>query len=187
MFKVITAVSTEPVSLTEAKAQVRVTGTSEDTLITNLIKAAREYCENVTGRALASQTLELLLDRFPPGGFELPMPPLQSVTSIKYTNSDGDESTVSAEDYIVDADRQIGRVILGYGKSWPSFTPYPSNPIRVRYVAGYTSAPQSIKQAMLLLIAHWFANRESVMVGTVTKEIEFAVTALLSQYRVRWF
>jgi uncharacterized phiE125 gp8 family phage protein len=186
--KIITPVSTEPVTLTEAKLHLRVTESAEDTLITALIAAAREFCENVTGRALATQTLELLLDNFPAETFiEIPMPPLQSIASIKYKDYAAVETTLGISDYIVDADRSVGRVTLAYGKSWPTFTPYPSNPIRVRFTAGYTSIPKAIKQAMLLLIGHWYANRESVLVGSVSKQIELAVDALLSQYRVRWF
>jgi len=63
------------------------------------------------------------------------------------------------------------------------------NPIKIRYVAGYTTIPISIKQSMLLLIGHWYANREAVLVGqgTMSKEIEFAVKSLLSIDRMRWF
>ena len=53
-YKVITAVATEPVTSTEAKAHVRVIGTTDDTLIAALISSAREFAEHYTGRALAA-------------------------------------------------------------------------------------------------------------------------------------
>jgi len=92
-------------------------------------------------------------------------------------------------DYIVDTDSTVGKIVLPYAKVWPTATLYTVNPIKIRYVAGYTTIPISIKQSMLLLIGHWYANREAVLVGqgTMSKEIEFAVKSLLSIDRMRWF
>lgn len=50
----------EPVSLEDAKLHIRTVcgDTSEDSaIIQPIITAAREYCENVTGRAFARQTI----------------------------------------------------------------------------------------------------------------------------------
>jgi uncharacterized phiE125 gp8 family phage protein len=168
--------------------------TTEDDLITALITAAREYCEGYTGRALATQTLEAYPPYFPrKDEIEIPYPPLQSVTSVKYKNSAGAETTMVVDtDYIIDADSNVGRIVLPYAKTWPTATLYTVNPIKIRYVAGYYEAnpiPKMIKQAMLLLIGHWYENREALLVGqgTMSKKIEFAVDALLSMYRARWF
>jgi uncharacterized phiE125 gp8 family phage protein len=188
-YKIITPASTEPVTLAEAKLHLRDDGTTEDALITALITAAREYCEGYTGRALATQTIEAYLDGFPcRHEIELPHPPLQSVTLVKYTDSAGAETTMTAgTDYIADADRPIGRIVLPYGALWPSAVLGTVNPIKIRYTAGYTAEnpiSKSIKQAMLLLIGHWYANREAV--GQVGGRLEIAVDALLSLHRVRW-
>jgi len=188
MYKVITPVSTEPLTPTEAKLHLRVADTAEDSLIISLMTAAREFCENITGRPFATQTFELILSEFPACGYiELPLPPLQSVESVKYKDYAGTEATLDTSEYIVDTDSTLGRIQLAYGESWPSFTPYPSNPIRVRFTAGYVVLPNPLKQAMLLLIGHWYANRETILVGATSKEIEFSVKALISQYKVRWF
>ena len=166
---------------------------TEDNLLAMLITTAREYCEEFTGRALATQTLEAYLDGFTGREIELPKPPLQSVTSIIYKDKDSTETTLTADtDYIVDTESDIGRVVLPYAESWPSFTAYTVNPIKIRYIAGYYASnliPKSIKQAMLLLIGFWYDNREAVLVGqgTMSKRLEFAVDALLSMYRIRWF
>ena len=143
--KTITPVSTEAVTLTEAKSHLRIDGTAEDTYITSLITVAREYCETQTRRALASQTLELILDDFPNDYIELPKSPVQSITSIKYKNSDSVETTLTS--YISDLDKVPALIMPEYGDSFPSFTPYPSGAIRIRYVAGHTTdIPKSIKQ-----------------------------------------
>lgn len=174
----------EPVSLDEAQAHCRsIDDTAENATLTGLITAAREYCEMYTRRALAPQTIELYLDYFP-AVIKLPMPPVTSVTSIAYKDYLGTETTIAATDYIVDTVN--GCINQAYGKSWPSFTPYVSNPIKITYVTGYVTAPETIKQAMKLLIGDWYIHREATAVE-VSKPIEFSVKNLLSLHRVGWF
>ncbi len=163
--------------------------TAEDDLISALITAAREECEDYTGRALATQTRIAYLQAFPCADrFKLPGPPLQSVTSIKYKNSDGTETTMTVTtDYLVDTDSNVGQIVLPYGKSWPVFTAYPVNPISVEYVCGYTSIsiPKSIKQAMLLLVGFYYEHREAAGRDKL-EELPFGVKAMLNRYRVDW-
>jgi uncharacterized phiE125 gp8 family phage protein len=163
--------------------------TDEDTLIGGLITSAREYCEGITRRALATQTIEAYLGRFPcKDRFELPRPPLQSVTSVKYKDSAGTETTMTADtDYLVDTESNVGGVVLPYGVNWPTFTPYPLNPIKVRYVAGYTvlnPIPQMIKQAMMLHIGYFYNNRDAMDLDEPTDK---AVKRMLTLYRSGWF
>ena len=176
----------EPISLEEAKAHLRVDGEDEDALISGLIKAARNYAENYTNRAFVTQTITAYLDFFPARYcIELPKPNLQNVVHIKYYDSDNAEHTFSSDNYFVDDISFVGRVALNYGKSWPSFTPRRVNAVEIEYVAGYGDAvkvPESIKQAMLLLVGHWYHNREAE--GQVGKELEFSVKALLNLERV---
>jgi uncharacterized phiE125 gp8 family phage protein len=187
---VITGPISEPVSLAEAKAQCRVDVTDDDALLTALIVAAREEVERHTWHAMVSQTLELVLDRWPACTFvELPRPPLASVTSIKYKDADGTETTWNSANYIVAAAHIPGRVVLADGASWPSDTLYPTEAIRIRYVAGWASAavvPQSLKQSMLMLIAHWYEMREAaVATGAIPKDVPFGVDVLLGSFRER--
>lgn len=161
----------------------------ENDRIRDLITGAREYCEEFTRRALASQTIEVYLDWFPcTDRFELPRPPLQSVTSLKYKNSAGVETTMAADtDYLVDADSAVGQIVRPYGISWPSFTPHPVHPIKVRYTAGYATPntmPKLIKQAMLLHIGFFYNNRDAVELSV---ETERAIKSMLTLYRVGWF
>ena len=118
--KLITAPATEPVTSTEAKSHLRVDTTADDTLIGTLITAARQHVEAHLRRALITQTWELVTDAFPVGDvLRLPLPPLVSVTSIKYTDEDGAESTFSSGLYVVDTDSTKGRVVLKNGETWP--------------------------------------------------------------------
>lgn len=196
-YKVITPVATEPLIVAEVESHLRLTFDDtydgvDRTWLINRITAAREYCENKTGIAFATQTLEAYMYGFPCEKYiDLPKLPLQSVISVKYKDYTGVETTLSENiDYIVDTDSLVGKIVLPYAKNWPTFTPYPVNPVKIRYIVGYSDSnkiPEIIKQAMLLLIGHWYENREAVVTGSISKEVEFAVSCLLSQYRVRWW
>ncbi len=137
--KVITAPASEPVTLAEAKLHLKVDGTDEDSLIQTYIQTAREHIEDTCHRALVTQTLEYVISRWPENDLlELPRPPLQSVTSIKYKDTTGlVETTWSSGEYVVNADETPGMVVPAYGKSWPTAALYPRAGIRVRYQAGY--------------------------------------------------
>ena len=182
--KLISGPSSEPIMLNEAKLHLRVDVTDDDTLITGLIVAARQSAEQITGRALMQQTWELALDRFE-CEIRLQMPPLQSVTSIKYLDQDGVQQTLSTSDYLVDDYREPARIVPAYGKCWPS-TRCQANAVLVRFIAGYANAgvvPQEIKQWMLLMIGSMYENREREIVGNITQELGF-VDRLLDAYRV---
>ena len=56
----------------------------------------------------------------------------------------------------------------------------------ITYTAGYEETPYLVRQAMLLLIGHWYTNREAVIQGSTT-EIDIAVRAMLNQYKGWWF
>lgn len=168
-YKLITAPSEEPVSLAEAKAHCRVDGTSDDTLITALIVAAREQVEHKTGRAFCTQTWELVLDAFP-AAFALRKAPTQSLVSLKYLDVDGVEQTLDPADTLLDKDSEPGYLTPAYGKTWPESYAVP-NAVRVRYVCGYGAAaavPQSIKSWMLLAIGTMYAQRETIVAGQVS-------------------
>lgn len=162
---------------------------AEDTLLTALIQAAREYAEGYLNRALVTQAWELVLDDWPNEDYvEIPLPPLQSVTDIKYKDTAGTETTWDDANYIVDVDSFLGRVALAYGRSWPATTLYPAGGIRIKFVAGYGLAadvPQTTKHALLMLIGHWYKNREvDLAAGSTYQEAPFAVKVLLDLNRV---
>ncbi len=184
----VTPPAVEPVSLPEAKNHLRVDITDDDNLIMLLITAAREYCESFQNRAYITQTWQLWLDAWPEGNeIRIPRPPLQAVNSIKYYGADNSEYVLPPTDYIVDTAGEPGRIVLAYGKSWPSVTLRTTNAVCVEFVAGYGSAdkvPQRVKQAMLLLIGHWYDTREIAAVGHVAAEVPFTVNALLWHERV---
>lgn len=181
-YKVITAVATEPVTLAEAKLHLRVDATDEDTLITTMITVAREFAEHYTGRALAPQTLEMALDKFPKDRIDLDMPPVTSVTSVKYTDTAGVEQTVLATDYSLSTYGESRQISLADSKTWPS-TQDIADAVRIRYVTGYTTAPKAVKSAMLLLIGHLYENRQAVSSLNVN-EIPMGAVALMDTVKI---
>lgn len=193
MLKLIADAVEEPITLDEAKDHLRVDGTDEDALITAYVKVARRQAEMMSRRAFVTQTWELALAGWPQAGcLVLGNPPLQSVTWVKYTDSQGVELTLPSGDYLVDTYSEPGRVVLGHGKGWPSVTLQPGPAVRVRYVAGYGPAvavPETYKQAIRLLVGHYYENREAVamQVGMVQGAVlPLAVQALLMIDRGSW-
>jgi uncharacterized phiE125 gp8 family phage protein len=145
--------------------------TIEDDWLSRAIATARERIEDITSRQLLTATYEYYLDSFPLKNFiRLPYGNLQSVTSVKYKDSDGTEHTMTVTtDYIVETNGEgYGRLVLAYGKSWPSFVPYPSNPITIEFVCGWTAAnllPKRITSACLMICAKLYANRGEDIIG----------------------
>lgn len=174
-----TAPTSEPVAREAAKLHCRANeDNTEDLLFDRLVTSAREYCETFTGRALMPQTWDLKMDSFVDrewvdgnGVIWLPKPPVTAVSSITYLDGNGDSQTLSTSIYTTDLPSgpkaRRARISEAYSQVFPQ-TRDTFNAVTIRFVAGYANAdavPASIKQAILLLVGHWYQNRESVVVG----------------------
>jgi len=155
------ATYTELVTASEVKEWLRVPDPSPadaafDTEIDALIQAAREKAEYHQNKDVVPKQWDLLLDRFPGGSIELRQP-LVSVELVTYKDSDG-TTTVLTENtnYIVDLQRAL--IMPPYGESWPSFTPWPTSAVTVRFTSG-KAPPKLIEIGMLCLIEHWFTGK----------------------------
>ncbi|MBX3014850.1 MAG: head-tail connector protein [Caldilineaceae bacterium] len=171
----------EPVTMPEMREHLRVEHTEEDTLIDSLIIAARELCELTTRRSFITQTLRLHLMAWPKGpSLRLMRPPLQSVVAIRYVDEAGVTQPWASSHYVVDTNGE--RVVLQNNATWPAATLQAGSPITVDYVAGYGDEPQYVperyRQAIRLLVAHWYENRE-VAAEKQQTELPYAVKALL--------
>lgn len=187
----ITPPAAEPVTLAEAKAQARVDHADEDALIAGLIAAATQHLdgwEGTLGRALVTQTWAA---RYPGFGcvLRLPLRPVQSVTSVVYRDATGAEETLDAGLYRLQAD-ELGAYVERVAETvWPE-TAARSDAVTVTFVAGYgdpADVPRPIRQAMLMLIEHWYDNRGAVLAGAAASPMPLAVDALLGPYRVAAF
>jgi uncharacterized phiE125 gp8 family phage protein len=172
------------ISLAEAKLQIRHAldpgDTTEDALIQSLIDAAILQLEHDTGRAFRDREETLILDRWC-DPVVLPWWPVQSINSIQYYNADGNEQTLAS--YTLDT-REVPARLLPYPNSdWPEVEDRPQA-ITIKAQVGGTTLPESLKRAGLLLIGHLYANRESVVIGTITSEVPMAYDALVQPYRI---
>lgn len=184
----------EPVTLSEAKAHLRVDTSDDDTYIGTLITAAREWCEEYLDRTLVHTQWVMRFDKFPDSGIEpveLPRPPMvasgtATAVTVTFTTEPGSTATYSTAEYRVDRYATPGTVLPIYGTTW---TPHrqDDNAISVTWWAGYgatgASVPAAIRHAMLMLVGHWYEARSSVLTGSISKEIEFGVKSLLDSQR----
>ncbi len=177
----------EPVTLQEAKDHLRLTSTEEDGYVSTLIIAAREHVEQATGRPVITQSWRLLLDRFPDGAGAICLKPnLQQVTALKYLDENGTQQTLDPAAYQVHVDPVVGLVEPVYDTTWPDHRRQ-RGAVTVDFDCGYGNrddVPQPLRQAMLLLIGHWFGHREAVITGTISSELPMSVRALLAPYEV---
>lgn len=170
-----------PVSLAEAKAQCRVLHDDEDDLITDLIAAAVSMVEDYCGRSLMQQTWRLTLDKFS-DTILLPRGPVASLTSFQYYDTAGNLQTVPADTYTLDTESDPSWIVRNSDASWPVVQDG-VNSVRVTYVTGYSTVPAAIKQAILMLVASWFRNREALLTGTIVAEMPLGTMALLQNHR----
>jgi uncharacterized phiE125 gp8 family phage protein len=151
----------EPVTLAEMKLHMRVTHTSEDGLIGNLIKAAREEVEQATGLALISQGWRLYLDCWPESGVVLlQRAPVISLNTVTVFESAGSPSSPSLAGFVLDRASRPARLALpdavaSAGKEL--------NGIEIDFTAGFgatgTDVPDGLKRAIMILAAHWYEHR----------------------------
>lgn len=158
--RLIIAPTSEPVTLAEAKTQLRIDHSDEDALIQSLITSAREMAEQITRRSIMPQTWEKTVDSFLDNDIELLNPAVTAIEYVKYLDPDGVEQVLSPSDYYLDKDNEPAWLLLGVGKEWPK-TAEAANAIRVRYTAGYTDVPSSIKVWILLAIEHLYDRCKS--------------------------
>lgn len=183
------------ISLEEVWDQLRLipenspSETPEDGFLSRLIEAAVSHIDGKDGwlnRALVTQKWAGVMDGFPDQRLiSLPLPPLQSVQAVKYLDVAGDEQTMDASLYRVDALTTPGSILLKYGSVWPVTFPDPGA-VTIEFTCGYgppDQVPVAIKQALLLLVANWYENREPTAFAAAPLQLPFAVDALLSPHR----
>jgi len=162
-----------------AKAHCRIDGDHENDLIDHYVASAIAWVENHCDLALSEKEITLKF----PGFTDHPVittTPVRSIEAIRYLDETGAEQTLTGF-------RLHGATILPLvGGAWP--TTLDRSDVEVDLTVGYGGedigeAPPSLKQAALLLVAHQYENRESVIVGTIASKLPHGVEALTHQYR----
>lgn len=173
----------EPLTLTEAKAFLRVEHTAEDELIGALIKAARCAVEAATRRALITQGFRIVLDCWPQSGrINSPVSPLRSVTAARVRALDGSASDVALSVFTLDTISSPG--VIGFDRGAVAEPGQRIAGIEIEITAGYgetaASVPEPLRQATRLLIARDYEQRDKIESG----KLPDAVAALIAPYRV---
>lgn len=181
----IAAPDVDPISVAELKKHSRVTSNAEDDLCEQMIGAATEWCETYSNRVFITQTWDLCLDTgFPCNEISLPKSPLQSITHIKYVDDQGVLQTLDPSLYQVSTKGIVGRIAPAYEQIWPTVRPV-LDAVQIRAVCGFSDdpevVPKRIRQAIYLLAAHLYQNREGVVIGSgiSADEVPFGIKSLL--------
>jgi uncharacterized phiE125 gp8 family phage protein len=189
MSLVLTAApAVEPVTLAEAKAHARVDGSAEDAFIDSLIVTSRLHIEAALGLALITQSWTLRLDRWPDSAqVAMPMWPIQSIDGISVAGIDSVPVALAADTYWLDGHGSPPRIVVR-GSRFPD-PGVTALGIEIQFTAGFGDAPgdvpQPIRHALLMLVAHWFENREPVAVGANSvSRIPDTVSKLLAPFRI---
>jgi uncharacterized phiE125 gp8 family phage protein len=178
-----TAPTVEPISLAEAKSHLRVTHSDDDTYISTLISSARRAVEQSYDVSLLQQSWSYFQDRWPAASFiVLPKFPVLSISDIFIFGDDDVAATLNHAHYYLDAASRPARVILRDGRSFP-IAGRSANGIEIKIVAGFgalaSAVPQTIRQALLIIIADWYASRGDVDAGA----LPLSAQSLLTPYR----
>lgn len=191
----------EPVTLAQVKLALRLDAndSTEDDYLDILIETARRTLEIWMNRTFVQTTYILYLDvnpaQLPDQTICLQRPPIfatDPVTSIQYVDNSGDTQTVDSSVYTVDNKSEPGRIVLAFNQSWPASRSQIQQYL-VTYLAGYEEAddvadiPNWIRQVMYLLISNYYENREPVIVGSISTELELSLNSLVWAHRVKVF
>lgn len=178
-----------PVSLAEAKAQLQIDAAVSDwdDLLTGMLNAAVAYVDGwsgVLGRCLVTQTWEARFECFE-AEFDLPFPDVSAVV-VKYYDTSDTLQTYSSSNYQLVQESCGSEVSVYLTSTWPATSLNREDVVVITMTVGYgaaTAVPAAIKQAILMIVGHWFANRETVNVGNITTELPFSAAAMLAPFR----
>jgi uncharacterized phiE125 gp8 family phage protein len=180
----------EPLSLADVKGHGHIDSGDEDAFYQRAIKAARQMIEGPhgAGLALVAAQWRLPLDCLP-AEIWIPMGPVMSIDTIAYRDGAGVLQTLDPARYQWRKGTFEARIKPAYGLAWPTVRNQ-YDAVQVTFTAGFAdpaAIEEPLKVAMLMLIQHWNANRETVVVGEISTEIQLGFNSLLNRYRVGRF
>jgi uncharacterized phiE125 gp8 family phage protein len=177
------------IDVDDLKAHLNITFDTDDDLLTAKIEAAEQHLEGCLSKAFITQTRVALLDGFPcRSPIELPRAPVQSITSIKYYDTEWTLQTLAPANYValpLDSDQQT-HVHPARGTSWPA-TADLIGAVEITFEAGFgdeaADVPAPIKEAVRQLAAHFYENREATLIGVSASDLPFSIQDLVAPYR----
>lgn len=188
-----TAPAELPITVADIKTHARIETSDDDGLLASYLDAAMAFVDGkgVLGRAIVTQTWEQSF-RSPYGMVRAMMSVAQEITEVAYYDTDNVNQTDELSDYFLTGADDRKWIVPVDGKSWPSTYNRP-DAIRVKYTAGYGAAsavPESVKQAIRLLVSHWYWRREAVIetknnAGLIP--LPYGFEALIGSEQMVWY
>lgn len=183
----VTATTGECLTTAEAKEHLRITATStsDDADIARLILVASRNVERLASVQLMPATYRIKLDAFPCWELKLPLPPLRAVSSIGYVDTNGSTQTLSSTAYQVDIDSMPGRLMPGWGNTWPA-TRDIYNAVTITYTNGFadsTSIPPEARHAVRMMCSQLYEMREPSASQNI-QEIPLGMKHLINSFAV---
>lgn len=188
--ELVTGPAVSPLTLDEVKDHLRIDSSDEDALLSNLIHAAESHVDGLgdLGRAMITQSWAQYESQAP-GWVRLRMTPVQSLTSVEYYDAAGVLQTATLADFELWRDGDFMICKPKDGAQWPQADTR-ADAIKITYVAGFgdatTDIPEAIREAMLMLIAHLYENRESTTEAKLTST-PMGYDMLMNNQRVGWY
>ena len=174
----------EVITIDDVKAQLKIEDNEEDSLLLQYLETAINHAENYAGIHIRTRPIKFWFNDFPGVDLKLYASPITAITKVEYYDTSNVLTEYTLSD--VDFDKFSGKIRPVFGKSWPSVYER-FNSVGVEATCGYTAStlPSPIKQAILMLVGHFYENREATTSRSsdASKEVEFAFKALLDPYR----
>ena len=189
--ELVTAPTATPVSLSEAKDHLRVDSDDDDALVTRLIAVATAFtdAQGALGSAMITQTWGQWIGANPNQTVPLILGPFQAIDAVKYYDVDGVLQTDTLSNYDVFGTKTAKYIGPKSGFSWPVAQDR-SDAIKIEYTIGFgdaeTDIPDTIRHALLLLIDHWYENREQATTDNLM-DIPWGFDALMNMHRASWY
>lgn len=172
----------EPISLTELKAHLRIDHASEDDLLNALIRTAREYLEQRTALALITQSWRLCLDSWPIGDCViLHKTPVQAIDQVEQFDGSGTPVSLNVTEMLLDGKSSPARLYTK-NRTAPG---QEINGIEISFTAGFGMAsdvPDMLKRAILTHAAHMFEFRGVVSANMQPASIPQGYEALIGPW-----
>lgn len=189
--QLVSAPAVMPITLNEVRSQLRVEHYDDDVILTRLIAVATAYADakGVLGKAMITQTWADWMGPNPSQSVTLGLSPVQSVTAVKYYDEDGILQTDTLANYNVFGVPERTKVEPKSGFNWPAAQSR-DDAIKIEYVVGYGDAtsdiPDTLRHALMLLIGHWYDNREQTQMDELA-DIPFGFMELINIHKESWY